>query len=87
MEWASILRSIHKRRPAKKRRIVLGAVAPVPMRAKKAEDVLRGETLDDDLIETAARIASEESQPIDDIRSSAEYRKHIVGVLTKRAIQ
>jgi carbon-monoxide dehydrogenase medium subunit len=70
----------------KEARIVLGAVAPVPMRAKKAEYVLRGETLDNDLIESAAQIASEESQPIDDIRSSAEYRKHIVGVLTKRAI-
>jgi carbon-monoxide dehydrogenase medium subunit len=68
-------------------RIALGAVAPVPMRAKKAEDILNGKVLTDSLIETAARIASEESKPIDDIRSSAEYRKTIVEVLTKKAIR
>ncbi|MGO9121415.1 MAG: FAD binding domain-containing protein [Desulfomonilaceae bacterium] len=68
-------------------RIALGAVAPMPIRARRAEEVLKGERLDGELIETAARIASEESKPIDDIRSSAEYRKEIVQVLTKRAIQ
>jgi carbon-monoxide dehydrogenase medium subunit len=68
-------------------RIALGAVSPIPMRAKKAEAILRGKTLDGDLIENVARMASEESKPIDDIRSSAEYRKEMVKVLTKRAIQ
>jgi carbon-monoxide dehydrogenase medium subunit len=68
-------------------KIVLGAVAPIPMRAKKAEAVLIGKTLDDDLIESAAKIASEEAKPIDDIRSTAEYRKEMVKVLTKRAIK
>jgi carbon-monoxide dehydrogenase medium subunit len=68
-------------------RIALGAVAPIPMRARKAEDVLQGKKLSDDLIETAARIASEESKPIDDIRSSSEYRRNLVEVLTKRAIR
>jgi carbon-monoxide dehydrogenase medium subunit len=68
-------------------KIALGAVAPVPMRAKKAEEVLRGKQLNDDLIEKAAQIASEESKPIDDIRGSAEYRREIVRVLTKRAIK
>jgi carbon-monoxide dehydrogenase medium subunit len=68
-------------------KIALGAVAPVPMRAKKAEEVLRGKPFSDDLIESAAQVASEESKPIDDIRGSAEYRKEIVRVLTKRAIK
>lgn len=68
-------------------KIVLGAVAPIPMRAKKAEAVLIGKTLDDDLIESAAKIASEEAKPIDDIRSTAEYRKEMVKVLTKQAIK
>jgi len=68
-------------------KIVLGAVAPIPMRAKKAEAVLIGKTLDDDLIERAATIASEESKPIDDIRSSAEYRREMVRVLTKKALR
>ena len=68
-------------------KIALGAVAPIPMRAKKAEAILRGKTLDEDLIESAATMASEESKPIDDIRGSAEYRREMVKVLTKRAIQ
>ena len=74
-----------KKAICKEARIALGAVAPIPMRARKAEEVLKGQRLDSDLFETAGRIASEESKPIDDIRSSAEYRKHIVEVLTKRA--
>jgi carbon-monoxide dehydrogenase medium subunit len=68
-------------------RIAMGAVAPVPMRAKKAEEVLKGKRLSDDLIESAARIASEESRPIDDIRSSAEYRKEMVSLLTRKSIK
>jgi len=68
-------------------KIALGAVAPIPMRAKKAEAILRGKPLDEDLIESAATMASEESKPIDDIRGSAEYRREMVKVLTKRAIQ
>jgi CO/xanthine dehydrogenase FAD-binding subunit len=65
----------------------LGAVAPVPMRAKKGEEVLKGRPINGDLIESAAKTASEEAKPIDDIRSSAEYRREMVRVLTKRAIQ
>jgi len=76
-----------KKSICKDARIALGAVAPVPMRARKAEDVLNGKALTDNLIETAAQIASEESKPIDDIRSSAEYRRTIAEVLTKRAIR
>jgi carbon-monoxide dehydrogenase medium subunit len=68
-------------------RISLGAVAPVPMRARRAEEVLRGRKFSEELIEDAAVTASEEAKPIDDIRASAEYRKEIVRVLTKRAIQ
>jgi carbon-monoxide dehydrogenase medium subunit len=68
-------------------KIVLGAVAPVPMRAKKGEEVLKGKPINGDLIESAAKMASEEAKPIDDIRSSAEFRREMVRVLTKRAIQ
>jgi len=64
-------------------RIAMGAAAPIPMRAKKGEEVLRGKTLTDDLIEKAGRIASEESRP----RSSPEYKREMVRVLTKRAIK
>jgi len=68
-------------------RIVLGAVAPTPIRAVKAEAMVRGKKLEGALIAEAARMASEESEPISDIRSSKEYRKEIVEVLTRRAIQ
>lgn len=68
-------------------RIVLGAVAPTPIRAVKAEAMVRGKKLDGKLIGQAAKVASDESEPISDIRSSKEYRKDIVEVLTGRAIQ
>jgi carbon-monoxide dehydrogenase medium subunit len=68
-------------------RIVLGAVAPTPIRAKAAEALLRGREIDPALIERAARAAVEESRPISNVRASAEYRREMVGVLTRRALQ
>ncbi|MCP4423859.1 MAG: xanthine dehydrogenase family protein subunit M, partial [Chloroflexi bacterium] len=65
-------------------RIVLGAVAPVPLRVKKAEVVLVGEGIDNGRIAQTAQIAAETCSPIDDVRSSAWYRKRMVGVLVKR---
>lgn len=67
-------------------KIVLGAVAPTPMRAKKAEGVLRGKKVEPALVEEAAQVASGEAQPITDVRASAEYRKEMVKVFTRRAI-
>jgi carbon-monoxide dehydrogenase medium subunit len=67
-------------------KIGLGAVSPTPMRAKGAEDSLRGMKANDDVISKAARLASEESKPISDHRASADYRKMMVEVLVKRAI-
>ena len=67
-------------------RIALGAVAPVVLRAKKAEAMLEGETLTPPLIEAAARQAVHECSPIDDLRASAEYRRHTVHVLTRRLV-
>jgi carbon-monoxide dehydrogenase medium subunit len=67
-------------------RIGLGAVAPTPIRAKKAEAMLNGEKVADELILKAAQVASEESKPIDDHRASARYRAMMVEVLVKRAI-
>ncbi len=67
-------------------RIFLGAVAPIPMRAEKAEAKVLGEKLTQEIIEAAGVAAFEESQPITDVRSSAEYRKKMVAVLTRRAL-
>jgi CO/xanthine dehydrogenase FAD-binding subunit len=68
-------------------RISLGAVAPTPIRAQKAESSLVGAEADDKSILNAAKIASAESRPIDDHRASAEYRRMMVEVLVRRAIQ
>lgn len=70
----------------KKIRIGLGAVAPIPVRAKDAENRLMGEAVAESVIEEAAMMAAKEAQPIDDHRASAEYRRMMVEVLVKRAI-
>lgn len=68
-------------------RIVLGAVAPTPIRARRAETVLRGKVIDDTAISAAAQAAQAESRPISDVRSNAEYRREMVRVLTARAVR
>lgn len=67
-------------------KIVLGAVAPTPIRARRAEELVRGRALTKELIGIVAQTASEEARPIDDIRGYAEYRTKMVNVLTARAI-
>ena len=67
-------------------RIALGAVAPVPIRAFKTEELLKGKTIDESLLEKAGKSALTEVSPISDIRSSQEYREEIIKVLVKRAI-
>jgi carbon-monoxide dehydrogenase medium subunit len=67
-------------------RIVLGAVAPTPIRAKRAEAKLEGNVLTEALAEQAGTIAAEEAKPISDVRSSADYRRAMVGAMTKRAL-
>ncbi len=68
-------------------RIGLGAVAPTPIRATKAEAMLRGKPLTAALAQEAARMAASESSPISDQRSSAEYRSWIVEALTRRGLE
>jgi aerobic carbon-monoxide dehydrogenase medium subunit len=67
-------------------RIVLGAVAPTPIRAKRAEDALEGQILSEELAQKVAAIAAEEARPISDVRSSADYRRAMVDAMTKRAL-
>ena len=68
-------------------KITLGAVAPTIIRAPEAEAYLKGRRLDEAAIAEAGRLASEAARPIDDLRASAEYRRRMVGVLVKRALQ
>lgn len=69
-------------------RIVLGAVAPTPMRAKEAEAMLEGKKLKDvpGIAEQVSKKAADATKPISDIRCSAEYRREISKVLVKRAL-
>jgi carbon-monoxide dehydrogenase medium subunit len=67
-------------------KIGLGSVAPTAFRARKAEGMLTGERITDELAEEAAQAAMEESRPIDDIRGYAEYRAKMVLDITKQAI-
>jgi len=67
-------------------RIALGAVAPVPIRAFKTEELLKGKAIDEPLLEKIVKSALAEVSPISDIRSSKEYREEIIKVLIRRAI-
>lgn len=73
--------------PIKEAKIVLGAVAPIPIRSSSAEAVLMGERPDDALFDKAGNAASRDAKPIDDFRGSAEYRREMVKVLTRRALK
>lgn len=66
--------------------IGLTNVGMTPIKAKQTEAFLVGKTLDDATIQKAAEIAASESQPIDDIRGSADYKRDLVRVLTERAL-
>ncbi len=68
-------------------KIALGAVAPTPMRARNAERMLEGKKIDDALIDQVAQAAAAESQPITDVRASADYRREMVKVFTQWAIR
>ncbi len=67
-------------------RIGLGAVGPTPIFAKEASAALVGKKLDAATIEKAAQAAIAASSPIDDMRGTAEFRRHLVGVLTRRVV-
>ncbi len=69
-------------------KIVMGAVAPTPIRARKAEAVLIGKRIDKALIDHVALVASEEANPrAGSIRGSPEYKKEMIRVLTGRALR
>jgi CO/xanthine dehydrogenase FAD-binding subunit len=73
-------------------RIALGAVGPIPFRARKAEETIRGERLPGDpveseLLEEVARMASDESFPIDDFRGYAGYRRKLVRMLVAKGLE
>ncbi len=67
--------------------LTLGAVAPTIIHAEEAEHYLVGRTLEENVIEQAATLAMQAARPIDDVRASAEYRRHLVGVGVRRLLR
>lgn len=68
-------------------RIVKGAVAPVPLRLRRSEKYLKGSKITEDVLWRTVESASKEITPIDDIRSTAEYRRQVTIPLLRRTIQ
>ncbi len=68
-------------------RIVLGAVAPVPLFAVKASQSLLETPVDETAMDTAGKLARQEARPITDLRATDDYRRELVQVLTKRALR
>lgn len=67
-------------------RVALGAVAPTPLLVREAGDALAGQPVSDKIIERAAKLASDAANPISDVRGTVAQRKHLAGVLTRRAL-
>jgi CO/xanthine dehydrogenase FAD-binding subunit len=68
-------------------RLAAGSVGPVPIRLARTELAVTGQTIDNALLETAGRVIAEEIQPIDDIRSTAEYRTVVLRNLLGEFLQ
>jgi len=68
-------------------RIAMGAVAPVPLKMSRTEKILKGVEITEEVLTRAGEAASQEIKPIDDIRSTAEYRRTVAAVLLRRTIE
>jgi len=67
--------------------IALSAVGPTTIEVTRAEEMLRGQVPSEDLFEKAGEIAAEDCAPIADGRGPADYKRHLAGVLTRRALR
>ncbi len=68
-------------------RVALGAVAPKVIHAASAEAYLDGREISPEAMVEAGRLAVDDAKPITDFRASAEYRRDLIAVLTRRALE
>ena len=68
-------------------RIVMGGVAPTPLRVQEAEALLSGQKLSPELLHEAASVVQEHTDPISDSRGSADYKREMAGVCVRRALE
>ena len=80
-------RLVFKGDAIKDARVVLGAVAPVPLMAQNCAGALIGNAFSAELFALAAKLAAKEAQPIADIRGTEDFRRHLVQVLTVKALE
>jgi len=66
--------------------LTMGSVAPTVIHATQAEEFLQGKSLTSEVISAAAQKVAQTASPIDDLRSSAEYRKEVVRIIAERAL-
>ena len=83
---AAVLIVAEKKR-CQKIRLAVGAVSPTPVRLRSAEDMMIGEKITKKLLDQVCKEVEKEIFPISDIRSSAEYRKKVTGIIVRRAIE
>ena len=76
--------TIDKDNVIKNSRVSLGAVAPTVLYISKAEEILNGSKLDENILNSLAKVCSNSCKPIDDKRGTIEFRTHVAGVLAKR---
>lgn len=67
--------------------IAMGGVAPTPIRAAEAEEALKGQALEEAILEEASRLAAEATEPESDYHASAEYRRDMARVFVRRALR
>ena len=68
-------------------RVALGAVAPTPLRATSVEEALRGKEVNKEAVRKAAETVADQVNPLDDFRGSAEYKRDMAVVHTRRALE
>jgi CO/xanthine dehydrogenase FAD-binding subunit len=83
---AAVLVTANGNGAVKEARISLLSAADTPLRAREAEDALKGQKLDDDVAAEAAKLAARDIEPTGDIHGSSSYRKRLIEAMVRRAL-